>query len=209
MPQGGAEARAPRSSSRRCARSNSMAASRGPISARENVEAVTQGPGQPASAISRTSRNSACRRWSAINRFPTDTDAELQAIVDGCKARRRDRRSSARHCADGGKGAEALAKAVAEVADSGTAAYKPLYPDDMKLLDKIKTIAKEIYRAGDVVRAESDHRPPGANSRSRASAICRSAWRRRNTASRPIRRSLRRAVGLRLPIREVRSVGRR
>src|SRR5581483_3094037 len=84
-----------------------------------------------------------------INRFPTDTDAELQAIVDGCKT---DGVSAfvCTHFADGGKGAEALAKAVAELADSGKAAYKPLYPDDMKLLDKIKTIAKEIYRAGDV-----------------------------------------------------------
>jgi formate--tetrahydrofolate ligase len=85
-----------------------------------------------------------------VNRFPTDTDAELQAIVDGCRAEDVIALVCT-HFADGSKGAEALAKAVVAVIDEGKAAYKALYPDDMKLLDKIKTIAKEIYRAGDVV----------------------------------------------------------
>jgi formate--tetrahydrofolate ligase len=114
----------------------------------ENVEAVTKG------LVNLRRHLENIKKFGVpsvvcINRFPTDTDAELQAIVEGCKA---DGVSAfvCTHFADGGKGAEALAKAVAEVVDSGKASYKPLYPDDMKLLDKIKTIAKEIYRAGDV-----------------------------------------------------------
>jgi formate--tetrahydrofolate ligase len=114
----------------------------------ENVEAVTKGLVNLKRHIENL-KKFGVPAVVCINRFPTDTDAELQAIVDGCKA---DGVSAfvCTHFADGGKGAEALAKAVAELADSGKAAYKPLYPDDMKLLDKIKTIAKEIYRAGDV-----------------------------------------------------------
>ncbi|HWE73241.1 MAG TPA: formate--tetrahydrofolate ligase [Stellaceae bacterium] len=114
----------------------------------ENVEAVTKG------LVNLKRHLENIKKFGVpavvcINRFPTDTDAELQAIVDGCKA---DGVSAfvCTHFADGGEGAEALAKVVAELADSGKASYKPLYPDDMKLLDKIKTIAKEIYRAGDV-----------------------------------------------------------
>jgi formate--tetrahydrofolate ligase len=54
------------------------------------------------------------------------------------------------HWADGGKGTEALAQHVVEVANSGKASFKPLYPDAMPLRDKVKTIATEIYRAADI-----------------------------------------------------------
>ena len=84
-----------------------------------------------------------------VNRFPTDTDAELQAIVDGCKAEGVIAMVCT-HFADGSKGAAHLAQAVVDTIAQGKADYKPLYPDAMPLLDKIKTIAKEIYRAGDV-----------------------------------------------------------
>jgi formate--tetrahydrofolate ligase len=54
------------------------------------------------------------------------------------------------HWADGSKGTEALARQVVELADSGKAAFRPLYPDEMSLRDKVKTIATEIYRATDI-----------------------------------------------------------
>ena len=54
------------------------------------------------------------------------------------------------HWADGGKGIEALARQVVDVADSGQSKFKPLYPDAMPLRDKVKTIATEIYRAADI-----------------------------------------------------------
>jgi formate--tetrahydrofolate ligase len=85
----------------------------------------------------------------AVNRFVTDTDAEIQEVVKaaesvGTKA------FMCNHWADGGAGAEALAHHIVEVVDSGKAAFKPLYPDEMSLRDKVKTVATEIYRASDI-----------------------------------------------------------
>src|SRR5690606_23897210 len=45
---------------------------------------------------------------------------------------------------------EALARHVVELADSGRAAFKPRYNDDLPLRDKVKTVATEIYRASDI-----------------------------------------------------------
>ena len=59
------------------------------------------------------------------------------------------------HWAEGGKGTEALAKHVAELADKGSGQFKPIYDDDMPLWDKVKTIAREIYRADDIVADKS------------------------------------------------------
>ena len=53
------------------------------------------------------------------------------------------------HWAMGGEGAADVAKAVVKLIDGGTAKLKFLYPDDMPLFEKIRTIAKEIYRADD------------------------------------------------------------
>ena len=86
----------------------------------------------------------------AINHFHTDTDAEIEAV----KAYVQSLGSEAyvcRHWAEGGKGIEALATRVAQIADSGTAQFAPLYPDDMPLFEKIETIAKRIYRADEVI----------------------------------------------------------
>jgi len=85
----------------------------------------------------------------AINRFITDTEAEIQAVMAaaesvGTKA------FLCTHWADGGKGTEALAHHIVAVAESGVANFKPLYPDDMTLRDKVRTIATEIYRAADI-----------------------------------------------------------
>jgi formate--tetrahydrofolate ligase len=86
----------------------------------------------------------------AINRFITDTDAEVAAVMEaaegvGCMA------FLCNHWAEGSKGIEALAKHVVSVCDSGKADFKPLYPDDMPLWDKVKTIATGIYGASDIV----------------------------------------------------------
>ncbi|MGH7090195.1 MAG: formate--tetrahydrofolate ligase, partial [Stellaceae bacterium] len=84
-----------------------------------------------------------------INRFGSDTKAELDAIIEGAKAAGA-KAFVCEHWAHGSKGAEGLARAVVEEVDAGRANFKPLYPDDMKLLDKIRTIATKIYGAGDV-----------------------------------------------------------
>jgi formate--tetrahydrofolate ligase len=85
----------------------------------------------------------------AINRFVTDTDAEIQEVMKAAESMGT-RAFVCTHWADGGKGTETLAQHVVEVANSGKSAFKPLYPEEMKLRDKVKTIATEIYRAADI-----------------------------------------------------------
>lgn len=92
----------------------------------------------------------------AINHFTSDTDEEMQAVVDFCREHGV-QAIPCRHWADGSAGAEDLARTVVALAEEGSAAFKPLYEDALPLWDKIERIAKEIYRA-DVVTADSSVR---------------------------------------------------
>ena len=56
----------------------------------------------------------------------------------------------ASHWADGGAGTEELAREVVALVESGEGSFAPLYPDEMSLWDKVKTIATEIYGASDI-----------------------------------------------------------
>jgi len=85
----------------------------------------------------------------SVNRFIADTDAEMKKLIELCEAMGV-KCVEANHWADGGAGAEGVAKAVVEIVDSGKAAFKPLYPDEMGLEEKIRTVAREIYRADDI-----------------------------------------------------------
>jgi len=85
----------------------------------------------------------------SINRFSSDTDAEIKLVEDKCKALGVEA-LMADHWAEGGKGAADVARAVVKIADSGKSKLKLLYPDDMPLLEKVRTIAREIYRAKDI-----------------------------------------------------------
>ena len=85
-----------------------------------------------------------------INRFTSDTDAEIELIkalslANGVKA------VDCTHWADGGAGTEELAQEVVALADSGAASFAPLYADDMPIWDKIKTVATRLYRADDII----------------------------------------------------------
>ena len=86
----------------------------------------------------------------AVNHFISDTDAEIEAVRTYCKEHGVEA-FNCRHWAEGGKGAEALAKHVATLADKDMAQFYPIYGDDLSLWDKVKTIAREIYRADDIV----------------------------------------------------------
>jgi formate--tetrahydrofolate ligase len=90
----------------------------------------------------------------AINHFVSDTDAEVQAVIDYCKTHGVEA-FRCTHWAEGGKGTEALAKHVAAIADKGSSQFKPIYDEQVSLFDKVKTIAREIYRADDVVADKS------------------------------------------------------
>jgi formate--tetrahydrofolate ligase len=86
----------------------------------------------------------------AINHFVADTEAEVEVIKTFCKEHGVEA-FKCTHWAEGSKGTEELAKHVAKIAESGSAQFKPIYGDDMPLWDKVKTIAREIYRADDIV----------------------------------------------------------
>jgi formate--tetrahydrofolate ligase len=86
----------------------------------------------------------------AINHFVTDTDAEVQTIKDfvatqGAEA------VLCTHWANGSAGIADLAHKVVALVEGGSARFAPLYPDDMGLFQKIETIAREIYRADEVL----------------------------------------------------------
>ncbi|MFZ1727395.1 MAG: formate--tetrahydrofolate ligase [Albidovulum sp.] len=90
----------------------------------------------------------------AINHFHSDTEAEVQAVKDYVAEQGAEAILS-KHWADGGAGAEDLARKVVELADSGAANFSPLYPDEMGLFQKIETIAKRIYHADEVLADKS------------------------------------------------------
>ena len=119
----------------------------------------------------------------SINRFSADTDAEI-ALVQEHAAKLGVEAVMADHWAEGGKGAADVARAVVKVIDSGKSKLELLYPDDMPLIEKIRTIAKEIYRAKDIA-ADKPVRDQLASSKRWATASCRSASPRPSTASRP------------------------
>ncbi len=85
----------------------------------------------------------------AINKFIADTAAEHELIAKLC-AEIGVEAILCSHWADGSKGTEKLAHAVVKLAESGKAAYKPLYNDEMSLLDKVRTIATQTYGASEV-----------------------------------------------------------
>jgi formate--tetrahydrofolate ligase len=90
----------------------------------------------------------------SINRFSADSDAEIKLVEDKCRALGVEA-LMADHWAEGGKGAADVARAVVKVAESGKSKLKFLYPDDMPLIEKIRTICREIYRAKDISMEKS------------------------------------------------------
>jgi formate--tetrahydrofolate ligase len=84
-----------------------------------------------------------------INRFGGDSEAELNAVVEGAREMGT-KAYVCTHWADGSKGAEPLARAVVDGIAEGKADFRVLYPDDLPLLEKIKTIATQIYGAGEL-----------------------------------------------------------
>ncbi len=114
----------------------------------ENVDAVRKGCANLGRHIENM-RKFGVPAVVAINHFVTDTDAEVNVVKDyvasmGSEA------VLCQHWAKGSEGTTDLAEKVVEIIEGGKAAYKPLYPDDMGLLEKIGTIAREIYRADGV-----------------------------------------------------------
>src|SRR6476660_7903296 len=85
----------------------------------------------------------------SINRFSADTEAEIALVKEGAKKLGVEA-IMADHWAMGGAGAADVARAVVKVVESGKSHLKLLYPDDLPLVEKIRAIAREIYRAKDI-----------------------------------------------------------
>ncbi|MEO0622462.1 MAG: formate--tetrahydrofolate ligase [Pseudomonadota bacterium] len=120
---------------------------------KENVEAVKAGCANLGRHIENMQKYGV-PTIVGINHFSkpgeADTEAEIAAVKEYCAAMGVEAVLN-KHWAEGGAGIAECAQKVVDLIEGGTANYKPLYPSEMGLFEKIETIAKEIYRADSVV----------------------------------------------------------
>ena len=119
----------------------------------ENVDALEKGFANLARHLSNI-RNFGVPAVVSVNRFSADTEAELGCLQKLCTAEGV-KAMIADHWARGGEGAVELAHAVVDLAESGTADFRFLYPEKMPLLEKARTIAQRIYGAADIEAGQS------------------------------------------------------
>jgi len=86
----------------------------------------------------------------AVNHFIADTDNEVNELLNACK-KIGVKATLCTHWANGGDGTKDLANHVVELIDKEKSNFKFLYDDSMTLFKKVETVAKEIYRASEVV----------------------------------------------------------
>lgn len=84
-----------------------------------------------------------------LNRFPSDTDAEIAAFVEGIE-KLGARVEVCTHFSDGGAGAAGLARAIVEATEGGTPDLHFTYDDGLTLVEKVEKIATTIYAAGSI-----------------------------------------------------------
>ncbi|MBJ3761268.1 formate--tetrahydrofolate ligase [Maribius pontilimi] len=111
----------------------------------ENVEAVKSGCANLGRHIENV-KSFGVPVVVAINHFHGDTAAEIAAVQEFVKTQGSEA-ILCKHWANGSDGTRDLATRVAQIAEQGSANFAPIYPDDMKLADKIDTICRKIYRA--------------------------------------------------------------
>ena len=121
--------------------------------AQEDVEAVRRGTANLVRHLENV-RQFGVPAVVAINHFAGDSDAEIE-VIEAAAAIHGTRAIVCTHWAEGGRGAEALAQAVVEIAESGSGQFAPLYDDELSLFDKINAVATRIYRAKVAVAAPS------------------------------------------------------
>ena len=114
----------------------------------ENLEAVRAGAANLVCHIENL-RSFGVPVVVAINHFTADTPAE-HALIKQIAAEHDVGAVICDHWARGGAGAEELAETVIATIDGGGNNFRLLYPDDMPLIDKVRTIAQKIYRASDI-----------------------------------------------------------
>ncbi|TAL07567.1 MAG: formate--tetrahydrofolate ligase, partial [Chloroflexota bacterium] len=120
-----------------------------PALQQENVDAVTRGAQNLAKQIENVLLFNV-PVVVAINAFPTDTPAEVEAVRQVSLAAGARAAELANNWAEGGAGATDLAAAVWAAAEEGAPNFEFLYPNEMALADKIETIATKVYGADGV-----------------------------------------------------------
>ena len=120
-----------------------------PALQQENVDAVTRGAQNLAKQIENVLLFNV-PVVVAINAFPTDTPAEVEAVRQVSLAAGARAAELANNWADGGAGATDLAAAVWAAAEEGAPNFEFLYPNEMPLMEKIETIATKVYGADGV-----------------------------------------------------------
>jgi len=121
---------------------------------RENLDAVRKGLANLGRHVTNV-RKFGVPAVVAINHFTSDTEAEHTLVRDYCRDKFGIEAIVCSHWADGSAGAEALAEHVVNLLDGRPAldgrGFRHLYPDEMPLWDKMRTIATEIYGAEDII----------------------------------------------------------
>ena len=127
----------------------------------ENLEALEKGMVNLERHLNNIQNNYGLPCIVCLNHFVNDTDAEIELLKSKVEAIG-GKIVISKHWADGGAGAEELAKTVVDVVDNNPGKHKYVYEDNVSLWEKIETIATKIYGAGEVtadtkVRAEIEN----------------------------------------------------
>ena len=85
----------------------------------------------------------------AVNRFPTDTDREIDCIIEKCRALGVNVVLST-VWADGGRGGEALAREVVRLCEEEHGDFRYCYPNDLGIADKVRAVVEKVYGGRDV-----------------------------------------------------------
>ena len=115
----------------------------------ENVDALKKGLVNLERHINNT-RKFGLPVTIAVNHFITDTDKEMNMLLDFCKTQGV-KASKCTHWSNGSEGTTELAKNVVEICEETKNTFQYLYEDSLPLFKKIEKIAQEIYHASEVV----------------------------------------------------------
>ncbi|NLC43636.1 MAG: formate--tetrahydrofolate ligase, partial [Clostridiales bacterium] len=115
----------------------------------ENLEALEKGLPNLLKHIENITVKFGLPAVVAINRFPTDTEAELRLVEEKCR-QLGVRVALSEVWAKGGEGGVDLANEVIQLTEGGNSKFKFVYESDLPLKEKIEAVAKEIYGADGV-----------------------------------------------------------
>jgi formate--tetrahydrofolate ligase len=124
---------------------------------KENVDAVKKGFANLAKHIENV-RKFGVPPHVGLNQFTSDTDAEIDAVLSACKEMGVPA-AITNIWGKGGEGALELSDMIMDTLNNGEANFKPLYPLELSLKEKVETVAREIYGADGVnfsPKAEKD-----------------------------------------------------